>query len=513
MPTPQQIKEQVERLCKASKYIPGKQADLLRYLTDPTRQKDFETDRSREILLKFEISQGYEISERTEASFVNRARRLVFELSRGLRLYYRELPPNAPDRVLIQIEAPRSSEDYRYKPTISDLVPEDGTTEGERFSLLGTNMQALKYVTDQIPKLNRIEETFVRWTERDSSLYAGSPFGDFLETLSASKLLYRAVLGPMTDTAVVNQGGLRDVLAKRVVEDLPKGETATKLYQLHHATALMNFTLLYYVEDESFFFEKTNHIEVLFGYGVHAHFGGPDSTVVFRSNDEDLVEEFQMHFDALRDERFSRRLDLRQPAVFSNKFFKCDVLATFPELPVEEIRLKTQASGGTSIRGNEQRTSDVERTERRDDYVPGRPHIKICVSALRLLDDEPFIDELRRALERGVQVSVAHWGPGPFLTARIKAARMRPYAASRESEGARDAVQSLGPHPNLFLRECFGEWASASIIWIDNLIYFSSYWIGRNVANGPHFLVTVSSETGEVLRDQYNEMIATSKLL
>ena len=510
------VDEQVSLLCKP-RNLPEKRGKLLAYLIGAQRRGDFELVGGRRVLIQFEERENlkgktYPNAQAEQA--YQRARQVARDLRLDLERYYRELVPNAPDCIKIMLPEHRgpSADAHAYQPQITRRNPTTPSADA-RFWLVGDNVQALEYVTDRISKLNRIEETFVRWTEKHSSLYAGSAFRLFVEKLKASRLLYRAVFGPMTDSAVFEKGGLREVLASRVVKDLPNGETATKLYRLLHGTALMNFTLLYFFEDEGRFFKRTSHIEVLFGYGVHEEYGGPDTTVVFGSDDPRLVKEFQKHFDALRDERFSRPLDLGQPALFRNQPWGSDVLVTFPKLPSEELERKTRASGTGDGWTDKSRMFGLGPAERQDNYVPGRPHIKICVSALKLLASKPFRDELKSALARNVQVSITLWAPeSSFIDLRTKAIGLDPEDARHELESAFLVAKHLGKHKNLFIRRCTAPMGSVSILWIDEFIYFSPYWVGKDVADGPHFLVMADSATGVEIRDQYDQMIAASGL-
>ena len=512
-----EVDEQMKRL-RGPRGISLQQGKLLSYLIEARRKGRFLELDGRTILRRFEEKdkhKGKKITERAEIEkAVQRARRLAFDLNRSLLAYYRELPPGSPDTIKIVLsEHPDAMEDgqHRYEPQISRLTIQDVSEEAGIW-FVGNNVKALEYVTQNMLKLNRIEETFVRWIPRTASLYGGRTFKVFLRALKESKLLYRAVLGPTTDSAIYEIGGLRESLAARSV-DAPDDQAPTKLYRLSHDMALMNFTLLYYAENPNDFYQHTTSVEVLFGYGVHERFERADTTVVFRTFDSRLVEEFRELFKALRSEEFSRQLDLDRPDLFMNEPRLCDVLATFPCLPKDEVLRKTRASGTGELWSKSKDSAEYKEGDRDDKYVPGRPHIKICVSALLLLDDEVFVDELKKALKRSVQVSIAIWAPGPFIDARTKAAKLRPDAASRQIEGARSALRSLGRHNNLFVRECFGEWASTSIIWIDEFIYYSSYWNGMDVADGPHFLVTAESNTGGVLRDQYLQMLTASNLL
>jgi hypothetical protein len=134
-------------------------------------------------------------------------------------------------------------------------------------------------------------------------------------------------------------------------------------------------------------------------------------------------------------------------------------------------------------------------------------------SAWHLLDRLDF--ELEAAIKRGVKVSIALWHPdSDFLKYRQKVIGGDLTYVEREIRDNRSALNNLHvydhPYKNLSVRWCTGELGSVSIFWIDDLIYFSTYWIGDHVSDGPHFLVPSHSDTGEKLRAQYDEMLVTS---
>jgi hypothetical protein len=499
------VREQLLLLC-GPRGIPARQGRLLKHLVQAHLDRKFEEQDGTAILKDFEKKdQRNGLKDRRRSpdpeKAAGRARQLASQLKRSLARYYENLPSNPQDRIRIQL-----GDGYEPQITWFISLPLAGD---KRFSFVGNNIDALNYVTERVAKLNRIEETFVRWVDLESTIYARETFKRFLAALSKSKLLYRAVLGTMTDRIVHEEGGLRATLAERH-SNLELSRPSARIYRLRHGTALMNFTLLYRSENKDAFHDPTTNVEVLFGYGVsHAH-ERAEETFVFRSKDPRVVRQFQDLFNALRSNKFSRELDLNRADLFADEPGFCDVLATFPRLPEKEILLKTRVSGTGIGRAFSPTSAPV----RNDNYSPGRPHVKICVSALHLLDEEVFLNEIRDALRRGVQVSIALWKPGePFLVARTTASGMRPDAAKREVEGAHDAIRSLGPHENLFVRHCFGTWSSGSIIWIDDVIFYSAYWLGRNVSEGPHFMVPLVSDTGRALVDQYERMIKDSTLI
>ena len=496
--------------------VSKKRRALLDYLLKAKENGAFASKPTgKQILVQFEVSQGAMFDQSDPIAVkqaYDRARQVAVRLSDILRDYYSGPGLNDGIKVLLPLTDldPDDSQTYEPQVVIVDKLPK--TLERVDLWRVGNNVDALSYVTKQISKLNRIEETFVRWVDRKSSLYEGNAFSEFLKELRGSRLLYRAVLGLMTDSAIFHDQGLRETLANRVSKDLPADERAAKLYRLLHDTALMNFTLLYYFETEDDFYNHTSNVEVLFGYGVHEPFEKADTTVVFRSTDAAIVNEFQELFKALREEEFSRQLDIGRPDLFSSEPRACDVLATFTEVPLKQITRRIKASGMTKFAIGKDIVLPIG-VKRDDVYVPRRPHIKICVSALKLLDTKQVQDALRRALDRDVQVSIALWTPASsFVRLRAQAIGVDVAAAIRELEGAWAGVRSLGKHDNLFIRRCGGLVSSLSIIWIDEFIYFSPYWLGKDVADGPHFLVTSDSDTGMELRDQYDQMLATAEL-
>ena len=127
------------------------------------------------------------------------------------------------------------------------------------------------------------------------------------------------------------------------------------------------------------------------------------------------------------------------------------------------------------------------------------------------MDRDALREELKLALDRGVNVSIALWGRGPFSATRVRVIGISAEAAKREMNGSRSLLKFLGNHEKLTKRRCTCEVGSVSIITIDELTYFSAYWVGKNVADGPHFLTTVNSTTGKELQAQYDLMLKDSE--
>lgn len=234
-------------------------------------------------------------------------------------------------------------------------------------------------------------------------------------------------------------------------------------------------------------------------------------TIVYASKEPRLVKEFQELFNALREE-FSRPLELSRPGLFHNEPQQCDILASFLKLPEGGIVAQDPRIWTGDWPRDDQSQSRSTAVKRDDAYRPNKPHIKICVSALKFLDTKRLKDELKRALHRGVQISVALWAPGPFTEARARVIGLDAEDVEREMDGSWSVAKFLGKHENLFIRRCTSEFGSVSIIWIDELIYFSTYWLGKDVADGPHFLTLASSDTGRQLQDQYEQMLEDSTL-
>lgn len=535
------LEEQVQRIVNAEGLKEVLQS-WLRLLLKAQLDGDFKSsstkNKGKHILLKIEAKRrGQEYIPKTQVeSAYGAARQSVRRLSMHLEDYYRELAENASDRILILIPweeagAKRHKTEHpRYEPQVNrDFQPSSNPlSQNKNFKFIGDSVAALEHVRRQLPQLRRIEETFIRWVEPKQSLYEedkpNKPFERFLTELAKSKVIYRAVLGPFVDPVVFRPGeSLTDVLRNRAWEY--KKKSGAKFFRLLHAAPIMSFSLLYYSTDPTSntdsFYEKTNEIEVLYGFGIFESRGSSAKTAVFSSRHSRLCEEFQHQFEALRHPDFSYEISVERPHLFPNLLHKSDVIATFDQFPEAEIIQRMESCGRVPIPIPKEKTGEaIQDYLNKDPYPHGtrRPHVTICVSASKPLNDQPFRNGLSSVLRRkNVQVSIALWALGsPFLKLRGQVILSNddpdPVAAEMEAYDNHRLVKNLLSYENLKVHECHGGMGSVSIFWIDDLIYFSPYWIGENVADGPHFLVAATSATGLRLQEQYQRMIATSGL-
>jgi hypothetical protein len=321
----------------------------------------------------------------------------------------------------------------------------------------------LTYLTAQIPQAKLLEETTIRWNIAKSSY---SDMRDYIAALGQTKAQFRFITGSVQDDADVN--ALHEVFGKRSGrQNRPVGQL--KCFRLHHTSPLMNFVLIY---------EEHKPTEVLFGYGTHGRDQPNEETPVFRSNNESLVKEFKRLCKVLRSEQFSNPIDVDDPEFLRSRDRKCDVLAKFEDgFPEREIR---------------QRIQDCS-----------QKRIVICTTAWPTLNS--FVPVLRGALERNCSIDLALWKPDtPFALLRDETAN--------DPEGMKRAIKSHEALLEVFkgstlnLHWCDGP-GSVTIFWIDDLIYFSPYWVGVYASSGPHFLVRAGSDTGRHLQDQYAKML------
>jgi hypothetical protein len=343
----------------------------------------------------------------------------------------------------------------------------------------------MRYITGQMPRLRMIEETFVRWVH--ASNYedrAAKDWKAFLTALEKNPVLYRAILGPITDHVLFKEDGLRKILARRRFE-APPDLDQTRVYRLNHSQPLMNFTILYYFRDQNHRFEKTDDIEVLFGFGIADENVDIKNTRVFASREPQLWREYQKLFRVLRNPKFSHRLNLDDPDLFRTEPDQCDVIATFEHIPGNEVVRKFKAAR------------------------PGT-HIRVCITGWRQLNSESANAYLVPLLERcdgekQIHVDIVLWKIGSaFLNARQQTIAPGGFDVEHEVKGNRDLLERLSHYPNLKVRWTAAPMGPGAIFWIGDLIYFSPYWAGQSVARGPHFLVRANSPTGKALIEQFN---------
>jgi hypothetical protein len=241
-------------------------------------------------------------------------------------------------------------------------------------------------------------------------------------------------------------------------------------WRIHHASPIMNFTIFYPKKGSGI--RKT----VFFGYGKHTglDFSLTD-TAVFASEDETLIKEYQRLFKVLKSEDISQSLSVNDPVFVQSSFYKNDVLASFKTFP-DEI--------ATRIRDC-------------------RQSIKICVAGWSQLDTH--IQVIESVLAKGIAVTIALWHPkSDFI-------KFRSEQLSNARRIVSNNLHTLGqirhPGDNLTIIECSG-WASVSLFWIDDVIYFGLYWCGMSTLQGSFFMVKEDSPTGDRLKTEFSTMIA-----
>ena len=452
------ISEQARKIRKNQLAHADHQGRLLEFLINRKLAGLYKHDKDK--ASGYEILKGfYESMQDTLLPESNKGRKLVGSLRENLRDYY----IHHSDRLLIQI--PEGEED-NYEPELS-LRPDEfyrGADFGDiasDFDCLGTNADAIDYLAGEIHKLKRLEDTTVRW-DRKESLYTGKPFQGFLDALEKHPgLTFRSITGPVADKAYID--GLSKVLASRTYP-------AVQCFRLHHATPMMNFAVLHY--------RANDRIEVLFGYGIQTTYTDVSQTVVFKSANRQLALEFQSLFRVLRNDRFSRPISVSAPDFKNSAVYWCDVLATFPSFPSAEITKRCESA----------------------------TKIIICVTAWHFLE-RSFYKQIEDALKRDCNVQIAMWNPkSDFIKMRDEAIKGRPGYTVDERKMNGETLELLAINfPNLQVLECDGQ-ASVSLFWIDDLIYFSPYWVGQNASDGTHFLVHATSKTGRRLQRQFHHM-------
>jgi hypothetical protein len=399
---------------------------------------------------------------------------VVAELEQHLERYYRNLPSDAPDK--IEILVPRKGR-QGYQPQYKQRSL-SSAAEKTLFTHLGNNQDAMRFLIDLIPNASLVEDTAVRWHDpQKPSLYSKTLMEEFTQALSENiNLQYRSITGPVIDSAY------KDLLAKAFAERPDR----LSMWRLHHIAPLMNFVVLYSKKRP----DGTQRKMVFFGYGRQTGSDLLDNTAVFLSESLELIREYRRLFAVLKEDRFSRAITLKDQEFGISRAHSTDVLASFPGWP-DEI---------------EERFRHCQHS------------IRICTVGWPALDD--YIPHLGEALSRGCSVSVTLWDeqsetvamrsgeiahiPGNVVKNEL------PFAANTIINNRKSLLSLLQLHKSLKIRSS-GGWASVSIYWIDDLIYFCPYWTHPKAMRGPHFLVHANSNLGGDLQRQYQTMVRRSK--
>jgi hypothetical protein len=240
----------------------------------------------------------------------------------------------------------------------------------------------------------------------------------------------------------------------------------------------MNFLLLYEKNPTT---GSRGLPSVFFGYGTQSLEHTNEETSVFYSKDERLAKEFMRLFKVLRSPQFSSPIDLYSPEFLRSRPRDCDVLATFKDgFPRAEIL---------------ERIADCQR------------HVTVCTTAWPSLDE--FKPQLKAALKRDCKVTFALWEPDdPFVQLRSDTVD-DPEDLKSSIEANRIVLKAFDKNKHFKVHWCKGP-GSVTIFWIDDLIYFSPYWVGDYASHGVHFLVHAKSSTGQSLIDQLKKMQASA---
>jgi hypothetical protein len=213
----------------------------------------------------------------------------------------------------------------------------------------------------------------------------------------------------------------------------------------------------------------------VFAYGTQSR-GGEEETAVFSSNHEMLVKEFQRLFKVLKDELFSREISIHDPEFRTSRKHECDVLATFTEFPLPEIRERIRQC---------------------------RREINVCATAWPTF--EALKTELKHALDNGCTVHYGFWRADDLFIGLRNPADVRGSIRSNET-----TAEYFADRDEFHTHRCQGQ-GSVTIFWIDDVIFFAPYWVGEHASAGPHFMVNASSKTGEHLREQFAAMVPAAR--
>jgi hypothetical protein len=456
------------QLGRFKKHLSEMQEFLLHYLIMAQREIPSRWEQRRatgarimfEFYVKWDEKEGRTPPSNDQDEHLNvKARQEVKALRAALQKYYLTIA-GKEDHVLIEI--PEGNK-YHYEP---EITYRDGSASFEQddFEYIGNGGEALKYLTERIPHATRIEDTTVRWNVTKSTY---SDLRAYSAALNHSAAEFRSITAPVQDEAYVN--ALREAYGQRRPGAVELSGQL-KCFRLHHAIPLMNFVLIY---------EKHKPApEVLFGYGTQREDQPAEETPVFRSNHPLLVKEFQRLFKVLCSHQFSKEISIDDPEFLRSRARKCDVLATFEGFPEHEIKEKIQ---------------DCQK------------RIAVCATVWQTF--QFFKMPLKKALRNGCSVEVAIWNKeDPFVELRGASSAGDSDDLKSAIETNEDGLEAFKNESKFELHRCSGQ-GSVTIFWIDDLIYFSPYWVGGYAFTGPHFMVRADSDTGKYLQDQYKKMI------
>lgn len=323
---------------------------------------------------------------------------------------------------------------------------------------MGTNAQGIRYLADRIPFATHVEDTVVRWNLTES-LYQGEDFKEFKKALRESKAKVVEITGPMKDNAYLQA-------VKEVFSDLTKEKQLT-CFQLHHTAPIMNFVILKYEDKPS---------EVLFGWGTQHGDDTPGDTKVFRSDDERLVNEFQRLFKVLQSKKFSARINVTAPTFMKTHHEKCDVLATFKEIP---------------------RWLLCELIENKECEL-----VRIGIPGSTELGDTAISTALEKAIQRNVSVQILLAHPD---------CRFLKFRSSKKDNGLSKLVldnleklRQLATHGPLEVK-LTSDAMSVAYYQVDTMVIFSPLWSRISASEGHHFVIYSTSDTGRFLSEKQFE--------
>ncbi|MBI1358060.1 MAG: hypothetical protein GC160_27315 [Acidobacteria bacterium] len=390
-----------------------------------------------------------------------RARQEIGSLRGALEEYYRD---HLATKASISIPLGRKD---AYEPEIASGPPREIPVDGSQdFRYLGDNNAALRHLLNMIPAAEAIEDTGVRWI-LGRSLYDEDALADLTKSLQANpKLVFRSVTGPIVDEAHTNA-------LWKAYRDRPGQATFRRL---HFTAPLMNFLIVHFPPKGS---QKTRRI-VYFGYGRQGPGDRADETAVFFSENDVLVKEFMRLFRRLQTDEFSREISLNDPDLLASRDRHSDILATFKTWPVGEIT---------------------------DRILRPASRVAVCITAWPTLD--VYLPALRTALEKGCAVDIALWDRDDEFVALRGTAILgdREYVARMIDYNKTQLAGLLRDFGDRFTLQFCKGWASVSVIWIDDLIFWGSYWMSVNAVEGPLFLAHMGSPTGQYLQRQYRAMV------
>lgn len=336
--------------------------------------------------------------------------------------------------------------------------PIDHSGERVDFEPVGTNIDAMRYLAKHLPLTIKIEDTAIRW---DANKMPYTDLSGFRAALKESTATYRLITGPVKYKAYMEV--LREVYSEK-----PGGNELLECFRLDQALPTMNFTILYYPA------HLHRSTEVLYGYGIKEGKNSVESTMVFRTNNPDLVKEYKRLFQALREHPSSSRISAHDPDFMESEEKGSDVVATFKkfgEIPIENL-------------------ARMEPCER----------VRLCVTCTSEIDR--LIAHFKSvSMSASIQILLAH-RDSPFLKTREQSlSRSLQTLVDRNLE----ALKGLLPRSN-FTVKLTGKTMPVMLKQIGSTMIFSPFWNGKPVATGPQFMVRAGSATGSFLETQFEEL-------